>query len=314
MPSITLDHAREKLFNYLRIECGLAQNTLLAYTRDLRDLYEDLARLGISQTDQLTPRILVEHLTRLRTEKGLSTSSVARHVATVRIFCRFITAEGHAERSLADLIERPTKWQRIPDVLSEPRIRALLSAPQPPPDATPDTLPLWLRDRAILETMYACGLRASETAALLADEIYFDLGFLKVIGKGDKQRIVPFGTPAEHAIRTYLADCRPRLAQPDHRDPNRRDKGRLFLSRTGRPLERVAIWQIVKRNAAAAGLEKIYPHLLRHTFATHLLSGGADLRAVQEMLGHANITTTQIYTRVDQPRLRKVIKDHHPRG
>ena len=157
--------------------------------------------------------------------------------------------------------------------------------------------------------MYACGLRASETATLLLDDLYFDLGFLKITGKGDKQRIVPFGAPAEAALRVYLEECRPRLARAGVDE-----KGRVFLSRTGRPLERVALWQIVKRNAAAAGIPDVHPHLLRHSFATHLLSGGADLRAVQEMLGHANITTTQIYTHVDQPRLRQIIKEHHPRG
>jgi integrase/recombinase XerD len=157
--------------------------------------------------------------------------------------------------------------------------------------------------------MYACGLRASETATLLHDDLYFDLGFLKVTGKGDKQRIVPFGKPAETALQIYLKDCRPRLVRPTV-DP----KGRVFLSWTGRPLERVALWQIVKRNAAAAGIPDVHPHLLRHSFATHLLSGGADLRAVQEMLGHANITTTQIYTHVDQRRLKQIIKQHHPRG
>ena len=309
MDPVTLDDARRSFFTYLRIECGLAQNTLDAYARDLRDLLIDLDSRAITRTDQLTARLLVEHITRLRTERNLSTASIARHVATLRIFCRFLAAEGHADKAIADLIERPTRWHRVPTVLSQPRIRALLDAPKPPPDTPPDALPLWIRDRAILETMYACGLRATETASLLLDDLYFDLGFLKVTGKGDRQRIVPFGVPAARALKAYLGDCRPRLA----RHPARHE-GRVFLSRSGRPLERVAIWQIIKRAAAAAGLENVHPHLLRHSFATHLLSGGADLRAVQEMLGLADTTTTQIYTQVDQPRLRKIVKQFHPRG
>jgi len=309
MSGLPLTTARDRLMGYLRVECGLAQNTLDAYALDLRDLIDDLAGRGVDATDQLTPRLLVDHLASLKKDRGLSTASVARHVATVRIFCRFLAAEGHTPADITDLIERPTKWQRIPKVLSETKVRALLDAAAPPADARPDAPPLWLRDRALLELLYACGLRATEAASLLVDDTHFTLGFVKVTGKGDKQRIVPFGKPAAQTLTAYLKDCRPRLVRPDARDD-----GRVFLSRTGRPLERVAVWQIVKRCARAAGLKDVHPHLLRHSFATHLLTGGADVRAVQEMLGHSNIATTQVYTQVDQPRLRKVVKDHHPRG
>ena len=168
---------------------------------------------------------------------------------------------------------------------------------------------LWLRDKAMLELMYAAGLRASEVASLGCDDFKEALGVLLVSGKGRKQRLVPFGRPAQAAVNDYLSELRPSLVRPDGRDG-----GRLLLSHTGRPLERVAVWQIVKRCAARAGLRNVHPHMLRHSFATHLLAGGADLRVVQEMLGHSDVATTQIYTHVDSDRLRDVIREHHPRG
>ena len=306
-PPLPLTDARDRLMNYLRIECGLSPNTLAAYHRDLRDLLDDLATQSITTTDALTPRLLIEHLADLRRKRSLQASTIARHVASVRIFCRWLASEGYSDETLSELIERPSQWQKIPEVLSETKVRALIEAPQPPKD--PRSLPIWLRDRALLEFLYGSGLRASEAADLRLENVHSTLGFLMVTGKGSKQRLVPFGKPAETALKTYLEECRPKLAKPDGRDG-----GRIFLSRTGRPLERVAIWQIVKRHARTAGLTGVYPHLLRHSFATHLLSGGADLRVVQELLGHANITTTQIYTRVDQPRLREVVRKFHPRG
>ncbi|MEO1129784.1 MAG: tyrosine recombinase [Planctomycetota bacterium] len=309
MRPLSLEAARERLIAYLRIECGLAANTVAAYTRDLRDLYAELEAAGVTEVGQLKPRHVVEHIAGLRSGHNLASSSVVRHVATLRIFCRWLAAEGYTDRDLGELLERPTRWQRIPDVLSEGKIARLLAQPGPPEELDPAAPPLWIRDRALLELMYACGLRASEAAGIRLEEIHFPLGFLRVTGKGDKQRLVPFGEPAEKAMRTYLDDCRPRLLRQDGLSD-----GRMFLSRTGRPLERVAIWQIVKRHAEAAGLGDVHPHQLRHSFATHLLGGGADLRVVQELLGHASITTTQIYTRVDQPRLREVVRRFHPRG
>ena len=306
---VDLETARRRLMTYLRVECGLSANTLEAYARDLRDLLADLERAGVGATDELRLRHLVDHIAALKHERGLATSSIVRHVATMRIFCRFLAAEGFTDADLGELIERPARWQRIPNVLSPSAVLRLIRVPEPlggPGGAAP---PLWLRDRALLELMYACGLRASEAADLPEDDAARPLGFLRVTGKGDTQRLVPYGRPAGRWLDRYKREGRPRLHRPDGRDA-----GRLFLSRTGRPLERVAIWQIVKRHARRAGLRDVHPHLLRHAFATHLLGGGADLRAVQEMLGHADITTTQIYTRVDQPRLREVVRAFHPRG
>jgi integrase/recombinase XerD len=256
----------------------------------------------------MTPRDLVAHMARLRSDRRLSASSVARHLAAVRMFCRWLVAERKVERNPAELLERPTQWKRLPGVMSPRAMRALIEAPRPPekPAAGP---PLWVRDRAILELMYASGLRASEVGAMRLDDAHFTLGVVRVTGKGNKQRLVPYGVPAERSMWEYLDQCRPRLVRPDGRD-----RARLFLSRSGKPLERVAVWGIVKKHATAAGLTGVHPHRLRHSFATHLLSGGADLRVVQELLGHASITTTQVYTHVDEPRLREVHKKYHPRG
>ncbi len=302
-----LGAAIESFLTHLRIECGLSANTLQAYARDLRDMRTDLADRGVELIAGVTPEALIEHLTALKRERGLESNSVARHLAAIRMFFRWLTGEGKLDENPATLLERPSLWQKVPGVLSPNAVKRLLAAPRPAIDADERALPLWIRDRALLELLYACGLRASEVATLTLDDLLPGLGVIKVTGKGDKQRLVPFGRPAEEAIARYLDECRPRLERGDGREKNR-----LLLSRTGRPLERVSVWHIVKKHARAAGLDEAYPHLLRHSFATHLLAGGADLRVVQELLGHANITTTQVYTRVDQSRLREVLKRYHP--
>jgi integrase/recombinase XerD len=292
---------------HLRIECGLSPNTLEAYGRDLRELEAALKKRGVADSTKVTPRQLSEHLQSLKRDRELSGATIVRHLASIRVFYRWLTAEGVLEENPAELLERPTRWKRLPGVLSPNQVKRLLAAPEP--EANPEVVPLWLRDRALLELIYACGLRASEAARVGVDDLHRDLRVVKVTGKGEKQRLVPIGKPAEAALDVYLEECRPRLVRPE-----RLDKGRMLLSRTGRPLERVAVWQIVKRNARKAGLEKVYPHVLRHSFATHLLMGGADLRTVQEMLGHADIATTQIYTHVDKSRLKDVHRRYHPRG
>jgi len=236
----------------------------------------------------------------------MAPASVSRHLATVRVLFRWLAARDLIDENPADYLDPPTRWKSLPGVLSPKQVKDLLGAPQP---SDADTLGLWRRDCAMLELMYASGLRASEVGTLALEDVLGSLGVLRVTGKGDKQRLVPMGIPARDSLDTYLAETRPKLMRPDGRD-----KGRIFLSRTGRPLERVAVWQIVRKHAAAAGLRKVHPHVLRHSFATHLLAGGADLRVVQELLGHADIATTQIYTHVDKARLRSVHKKYHPRG
>ncbi len=289
---------------YLRIEAGLAKATLDAYGRDLDDLVAFLRPLGVSIPEGVTPQHLVEHLRELHLERHLQPSSIARHLTTIRVFFRFHKANGLIEDNPARLLEPPTRWKRLPGVLSPRKMRQLLEAP------SQRTGRLWLRDKALLELMYAAGLRATEVAGLGLTDYNPTLRVLIVTGKGSKQRLVPVGKPAREWTERYKAELRPTLTRFD----DGREKGRLLLSNTGRPLERIAIWQIVRRLADQAGLRDVHPHMLRHSFATHLLAGGADLRVVQELLGHADIATTQIYTHVDHSRLQEVIRKHHPRG
>lgn len=317
---------------FLRVECGLSRNTLEAYERDLRDLVNDV-EAGVQGPTDLTARALSTHLAGLKSKRGMSGTSVLRHLATIKVLARFLVSTGRLTKDPGDLLDRPTRWKKLPNVLSPRQMQALLAAPHarrlaPAGDASganpSRTHPtcdrdqrlaaaLRLRDAALLELLYACGLRASEVAALGLDDVKPGAGLVLVTGKGDKQRLVPIGKPALEAVGAYLRESRPVLLGAGSKRP-RRDPGRLLLSRTGRALERVAVWQLVKKNARAAGLDKAHPHVLRHSFATHLLSGGADLRIVQELLGHADVATTQIYTHVDKSRLKDVHRKHHPRG
>lgn len=289
---------------YLRVECGLAANTLTAYTADLGDLHADLVQQGLDSPTVVQPHELAAHIRVLKTTQKLSTTSVCRHLATIRMFFRFLHANGRIDRNPTELLETPTRWQRLPGYLSPVQMKKLLDAPNE------EQGELWLRDRALLELLYAAGLRASEIAGVGARDIHTTLGVVDVMGKGNRQRLVPLGRPALAAIATYAAELRPLLVGRGHG----RDDGRLLLSRTGRPLERIAVWQIVRRQADAAGLSRVHPHMLRHSFATHLVSGGANLRVVQELLGHVDIKTTQTYTHVDARRLREVHAKFHPRA
>ncbi len=299
---------------YLKVEAGLAPATLEAYARDLRDLFTHMIEGGIKEPRRLKPADLAEHTRFLHRMRKLDPVSIARHLATLRVFFRFLLANRQIEDDPARLMEVPTRWKRLPGVLSPKQMRALLEAPltmAKENDAEDVTASLWLRDKAMLELMYASGLRASEVGLLRVNEYNSTLGVVLVTGKGNKQRLVPVGTPAQKWITRYIKEGREPLML---KWTDARDDQRLLLSNTGRPLERVAVWQIVRRCANAAGLHKVHPHMLRHSFATHLLAGGADLRVVQELLGHSDIATTQIYTHVDRSRLRDVVKMHHPRG
>jgi len=288
---------------YLKVEAGLARATLDAYAADLRDLAAHLGENALAEPASVDARTLAEHMRWLHRERELAPSSITRHLATLRVFFRYLHANGVTPDNPARLLERPHQWKRLPGVLSPKQMRLLIDA------ANPEAGRLWLRDRAMLELMYAAGLRASEVGRLELLEYNTTLGVLLVTGKGSKQRLVPIGAPAQRATDDYVAQLRPSLA----RFNDGRDKQRLLLSNTGRPLERVAVWQIVRKYAARAGLKDVHPHRLRHSFATHLLAGGADLRVVQELLGHADVATTQIYTHVDRSHLLSVIQKHHPR-
>jgi len=287
----------EQFMTYLGVEAGLADNTLLAYARDLRLFDRFLADRGIG-LETLGP-IHVQRFLIQRKDAGLSISSVARNLVTIKVFLRHLFLTGRIRHDLAALVETPKKWKLIPRVLHVRQVDALLNTPG-------EEDPYAARDRAILELFYACGLRVSELCGLTLGDVRLDVGYLRCLGKGRKERVVPIGRVAIECIQEYLDTTRPRL--------NRRNASALFLSRTGRPMERTNVWRLVVKYARRMGLKgKVSPHTLRHSFATHLLQGGADLRVVQELLGHADVSTTQIYTHVDRDRLKEIHRRYHPR-
>ena len=298
---VALDGDITAFRHYLQGERGLAENTLLAYTRDLTKYLHFIAGGGVEDFLQPSLRELAVYLSYLR-EDGLSPRSVARCLVALRMFYRFLRLEERVRDSAVDLISSPALWERIPHVLSPESVNKLLEAP-----LAIDRF--CLRDRGILETLYATGARASEVAGLKMEDLYLDSGFLKCFGKGNKQRVVPLGRPAVNVLRSYLEELRPKLIA------GRTEAPYVFVSRGGKGLTREMIWVLVKKYVRRAGLPgKVSPHTLRHSFATHVLAGGADLRTVQEMLGHASIQTTQIYTHVDRDRLKAIHRQFHPRG
>jgi len=298
---------------FLQIECGLLPASIQAYTRDLESLMLFLQARGIDDAVKTTPDALIAHVRSMTANNGYASATISRHLATIKVFFRWLLATGQIDTNPADHLDMPTKWKKLPGVLTPGQMRKLLNAPAPSEKPTKGMPPLWMRDRAILELMYASGLRASEVGTIGLMDIIEKLGVVRVLGKGDKHRLVPMGKPARQALETYLSECRPLLITAE-RASEQRDQGKLFLTRTGRPIERVRVWQIVKHWAQIVGMGKVHPHMLRHSFATHLLMGGADLRIVQELLGHADITTTQIYTHVDRTKLHETIRTLHPRG
>ena len=297
---------------YVRVECGLSANTVDAYGRDARYLLESVDEFAGGQLAALDERRLIEHVQSLRARRGLAGSSVVRHLSTLRILCRWAVLTGRLTTDPTEILERPSTWRRLPHALSPAQMRAMLDVPRTQ-DLYRGNESLRLRDSALLEAMYASGLRASEACGVQTSDMHQTLGVIRVVGKGNKHRLVPMGKPAREAIDRYVQDARPKLVDVGMAG-GWQHKGRLFLSVRGRPLTRAAVWKIVRANAAAAGLHDVHPHTLRHSFATHLVMGGADLRAVQEMLGHADIGTTQIYTHVDKGRLKAVHARFHPRG
>jgi integrase/recombinase XerD len=287
------------LLLHLASERGLAENSLLAYRRDLQDAEAHLSAAG--KTLQRAKADDWSAYLRGCTSRGSSTRTVVRRVAAIRVLLNYLKIEGVNTDPILKQIERPKPERTLPKVLSKQQVGQLIAAPLVTKD------PLHLRDVAMLELLYACGLRASELCTLKLRDTNLQFRFVRVIGKGRKERVVPLGGAAARAIGTYINELRPQL--------DRRQSDLLFLSRSGRPLERVALWQTVTRHARHCGLLKsIGPHVLRHCFASHLVSGGADLRVVQELLGHSDISTTQVYTHVDSDRLRQVHRKFHPRG
>ncbi|MHC4622458.1 MAG: site-specific tyrosine recombinase [Planctomycetota bacterium] len=285
--------------DYLTVEAGLSDNTVLAYARDLMGFLGYCKSNKVSRMDELKPPLVQSYLRMLSTDSK-SEGTVKRCLVAIRMFLRFSKLTGVIEDDFAGILESPKVWQRLPVTCNKKQVVDLLNAPSPKER-------YYLRDKAILELLYATGLRASELASLKTSDLNLDIGYLRCLGKGNRERVIPVGRAAIAATREYLEDLRPEIAKPFSADF-------LLLSRTGRPLSRIEIWRLVKKHAMRAGMTRnLTVHTLRHCFATHLLTGGADLRSVQEMLGHVDIATTQIYTHVDQERLRKIHREFHPR-
>jgi integrase/recombinase XerD len=286
--------------NYLSVEKGLSLNTLEAYSRDIGRYLSYLEKQGAHTPERIRSPEIVSFLVLLR-DSGLSPRSRARALSSIRMFHRFLEIESYSDHNPASLIDAPKAHVRLPAVLGLREVEALLAA-------ACGTAAVDLRDRAMLELLYATGLRVSELVLLKTRELNMTAGFLLTCGKGGKERLVPMGETANDSLRSYLALVRPKLDRSGVNDY-------LFLSRLGGPMTRQAFWNIIKKRAVQAGIRKnISPHTLRHSFATHLLENGADLRSVQMMLGHADLSTTQIYTHITRERLKRIHEQFHPRG
>jgi integrase/recombinase XerD len=289
----------EAFVAYAAGECHLAVNTVAAYRRDLVHFFAWLEGRGVRE---LSIRDLADYVNWLHA-RNLAPASIARHIVSLKVFFRYLQLENELTDNLAELLGSQKLWERVPKVLSPQQIDRLFAAPG-------RTDPCWRRDRALLELLYATGCRASELSNLRLCDMHLDESFCLCRGKGDKERMVPLGGRAVAAVRAYLQHERPRLAARSRSTPDW-----AMLSYRGRRLRRERIWELMKRYARRVGAPpEVSPHTLRHSFATHLLAGGADLRQVQEMLGHASIATTQIYTHVDPTRLKAVHKKFHPRA
>jgi integrase/recombinase XerD len=290
----------EEFINYLAVERGLANNTLLAYRRDLKKYSAYLAKKNIKDAKAVKR----EHITDFmydQKKKGLSASSICRGLAAIKMFHRFLVRERFLDQDPTHLVDTPQIWKRIPNVLTASEVESMINAVRGKG---------WqdIRDKAILELFYASGMRVSELLNLKVDDVNLKMGFVRCTGKGSKERIIPIGRRACEAVDRYCQTARKKLAK---------DKALLilFVSRLGKKISRQSIWKIIKNCAKNAHIKtQIKPHTLRHSFATHLLERGADLRSVQEMLGHSDISTTQIYTHVDKERLKTIHKQFHPRG
>ena len=290
----------ERFHDFLALEQGSARTTAEAYGRDLARFAAYARSQGASAPTGVTSRLLRDYVYQLK-DLGLAPTSIRRNVSAVRTYYRFLLAEGQVVQDPSERLETPKRWRTLPDVLTVSEVERLLAAP------TLDE-PLVFRDRAMLELAYGAGLRVSEWISIGVKDAMLEDGLLRVFGKGSKERLVPIGRRAIAATAVYVRELRPRLERGAGR-------GVLILGARGTPLTRMGAWKILRKYVAKAGLTKrVTPHTLRHSFATHLLEGGADLRAVQEMLGHADIATTQIYTHVDREYLRSVHKQFHPRG
>ena len=301
LDQLPLGRLIREFLNYLSVEAGLSENTVLAYGRDLRDFAGFCIFENVDSVENITALLIQNFLKMLSKVEHKAESSIGRALAAVKMLLRYAVLIGREVDDLSEMLEGPKMWQRLPSVCNKSQVGDLLSSPIEDDE-------YYLRDKAMLELLYATGMRASEIAGLKINFLNLKIGYLRCLGKGKKERIIPVSKAAIAAVENYLKELRPELANEHSGDS-------VLISRTGRPLSRIEIWRLVKKYSGRCGLGKnVTVHTLRHCFASHLLSGGADLRSVQEMLGHVDISTTQIYTHVDQERLRSLHKQFHPRG
>ncbi|MFC1467848.1 site-specific tyrosine recombinase XerD [Verrucomicrobiota bacterium] len=290
----------EQFLDYVSLELGLSPNTRAGYQNDLTHLTAFLHDKNITSFNDVTRREILSFLMAEKS-RGMSTATIARELVSVKLFFRFLLQEGFISRNESEKMESPKLWKVLPHTLSHGEIERLLKAPDS------DTS-LGLRDRAILNMFYATGMRVSELADITIDNLHFAEGYIRCIGKGRKERVIPIAQSAQKLVNRYLTEIRPKHAKDN-------EQRTVFLTRRGTGLNRKTLWAMIKKYAVQAGITKnVTPHTLRHSFASHLLANGADLRTIQEMLGHADIATTQIYTHVDNERLQSVHHQFHPRA
>ena len=290
----------QSFLDYISLERGLSINTRKAYADDIRQFLAYLDEKGVTSLSQVSRKQILDHLMAMKA-RGMSTNSISRHLVSIKVFFRYLQQEGLLDRNVTDTMDSPRLWKILPDTLSETEVDLLLSAPDM-------RKPLGIRDRAILELFYASGLRVSELAGLQLANLHTDDGYIRVIGKGRKERVIPVAGESIRLLNRYLEEVRPLLCENQHLQ-------NVFVSKRETALCRQRLWQIIKKYTKDAGIMKnVTPHTLRHSFATHLLANGAPLRVIQEMLGHADIATTQIYTHVNPERLKSIHQQFHPRA
>ena len=290
----------DEFINYLSVEKGLADNTLYAYRQDLKKYISHLRLKRVTSIEQTTKDNIISFIMKEK-NSGLSANSISRHLAAIKGFYRFLVLERYLKRDISSVLEIPKLWHKLPEVLNLEEVERILKRPN---------LKNWLgiRDKAVLELVYATGMRASEITGLTRGNLNLEVGFIKCKGKGSKERIIPFGKEAARAIERYLKKVRPNLLKKASASDS------LFLTRLGKRMSRQTFWKMIKKYLKQTKIKKnVSPHTLRHSFATHLLERGADLRIVQEMLGHSSISTTQIYTHINKERLKSIHKRYHPR-
>lgn len=297
----------EQFLDYISMERGLSPNTRAAYGDDLTRFVRFLESQNVKSFNIVTRKHLLDYLMSEK-DRGIRVNSISRRLVAIKIFFRYLQQESLLSKNVAEVMDSPKLWKVLPEVMSMKEVEKMLESPVGDDKVS-------VRDRALLELMYASGMRVSEVADLKLDDIHFDEGYIRCMGKGSKVRIVPFGAKAMTCLKRYIADARPAFGNPSKRQAGDVQGRHVFLTYRGKKFSRKGIWKLIKCYARRAGIRRcVSPHTMRHSFASHLLANGAPLRVIQEMLGHADIATTQIYTHVDQGRLKSVHEKFHPRA